>query len=116
MELIAWPTSRMRTLFSMRVTAGRRAVSLLCLSLFVFLQALAAAPVWHRSFHHDAGHQDHHCAVTLLTQGKFHLTCGVIALPPASDFTTSTFPPPTSAADEIDFRLLPARAPPSLLS
>ena len=99
-----------------KVTTARTAVSLLCLALFLFLEAAASIPELHRCLHHDADHADHHCAVTLLSHGKLHtsieplisaeLPVSFVFLIPLSHDTVLT---------AVDYQLLPGRAPPASL-
>ena len=88
----------------------------LMLALWLALLALASAPQLHLAHHPDAGEQQHHCPVMLLTGGQFAL--GSPALPlvvaPAVAFHValpSFLPFPQTS----DVRLLPGRAPPSVL-
>lgn len=100
----------------MRTTTAKTVVSLLCLALFVFLQALAASPSLHRCLHHDADQIDHHCAVTLISQGNLHASAagpGEAVLPAAYFFLTLTASESIHAP--IDYLLLPGRAPPASL-
>lgn len=99
-----------------RASAVKGAFSLLCLGLFLFLQLLATAPELHRLVHHDADKDDHHCAVTLLVQGKIDLADTGIppVVPPVFVFTNPLMP--VSILIVVDYQLLPGRGPPSLLS
>jgi len=99
-----------------RASAVKRAFSLFCLGLFFYLQLLATLPELHRLVHHDADKDDHHCAVTLLAQGKINLAdTGVPPLMPQV-FVFENPPLPVSILIAVDYQLLPGRGPPSLLS
>jgi hypothetical protein len=88
----------------------------LMLALMLTLLAMASAPQLHLAHHPDAGHEQHHCPVTLLTQGQLESAPvpGTTATLPCSVFvlaqTFLLFFPSSS-----DVRLLPGRAPPALL-
>jgi hypothetical protein len=97
----------------MRMMAAKKAGSLLCLSLFVFLQALAVSPQLHRVFHHDANQVDHQCAVTLLSQGQLHIASSATPVVSAPVFVFEIPAHSVSAPVMVDYLLLPGRAPPS---
>ena len=46
-----------------------RGCAVLLVALVLLLCVLAACPAAHEWFHHDAGHEDHECAVTLFAHG-----------------------------------------------
>jgi len=88
----------------------------LMLALWLALLTLASAPQLHLAHHPDAGHEQHHCPVTLLTQGQLESN-------PVPD---TTLTPPCSVSvlaqasslflqQSSDVRLLPGRAPPAVL-
>ncbi|HWF19966.1 MAG TPA: hypothetical protein VG754_11900 [Verrucomicrobiae bacterium] len=104
--------STMTTQTQKRTMVVRKAVSLLFLALFLFLQTLAAVPGLHRHFHHDADQADHQCVVTLLLQGNLEAASSFVSvmLPAAQ---VSVIPlRPAFIRVAIDYRLLPGRAPP----
>jgi acetyl esterase/lipase len=99
-----------------RTTTARKAVWLLCLALFLSLQAVAAVPGLHRLLHHDADQADHQCAVTLLSHGNLHVSTAPqtsILLPAAFCFIMARPCDPIFVS--IDYQLLPGRAPPASL-
>ena len=99
-----------RSRLATRMAAG------LMLALWLALLTLASAPQLHLAHHPDAGHEQHHCPVTLLTQGQ--LESGPV---PDTTATPSclvfVFAPtaPLFFPLSCDVRLLPGRAPPALL-
>lgn len=54
--------------------SGQAVIASLLTSLVLLLNALAASPSLHEWFHADAGHEDHHCAVTLFAHGHVDST------------------------------------------
>ncbi|MDB6065016.1 MAG: hypothetical protein JWR26_1224 [Pedosphaera sp.] len=99
-----------------KTSAFKRALSLLCLAVFVSLQALAASPVLHDHFHHDAGKADHNCIVTLLTQGSIDATACIPLIVQPTGFVIEAPVTFVSVSVSADYQLLPGRAPPSLWS
>ena len=96
-----------------RKAAAEKAVSLLCLGLFVFLQVLAAAPELHRCLHHDANQTEHQCAVTLLSQGNLHAAPALMPAVSSPVFVVEIPAHSVSAPVTVDYLLLPGRAPPA---
>jgi len=95
---------------------GRPALAGLLIGVIFLLDAMAACPVLHEMIHHDAGKEDHDCAVTMLVSGKIDsVTCDIIVPPPpilietTRHFTISVFSPAIE-------NLPPGRAPPALRS
>jgi hypothetical protein len=91
----------------------RPVAALLCLVLFLGLQVFAASSVLHKAIHHEAGTPDHHCVVTLLTQG--HLGTTAVSLALAALFAALLYCLPSFEAAFARFsfhRLPPGRAPP----
>lgn len=98
-----------------RVAARQAAVGLM-LALWLALLALAIAPQLHHAHHEEAGHEHHHCPVTLLTGGQFAL--GSPAMPVVSAPRVEFFASPLHFLlfpQVSDVRLLPGRAPPIVL-
>ena len=97
----------------MRMTAAKKAVSLLCLSLFVLLQALAVSPELHRFLHHDANKAEHQCAVTLLAQGRLNAAPVpvFVIVSPVLIFEIPAHP--ISAPVIVEYQLPPGRGPPA---
>ena len=96
----------------MRTSAGKGAASALFLGLFLFLQTLAAAPVLHQLFHDSAGQPDHHCVVTLLSDGHVQAPSVALFIAPPATVSFAASLSHTPVALTIDYRLLPGRAPP----
>jgi hypothetical protein len=89
-----------------------RTVSAAMLATFLMLTVVAASPGLHRLIHADAHGSDHHCAVSMMTQGQIDLpACDnfLFTLPGNVDFTPRIEISVTSAA--IEFLPL-GRAPP----
>src|SRR5579871_3095211 len=60
-----------------------KAVSAAGALLMILLVWLSADPSAHEYFHHDAGHDDHHCAVTDFARGEAYYLAPVVLIPPA---------------------------------
>src|SRR5579859_6957266 len=100
-----------------RTRTAKAAGSLLCLLLFVFLQALAVSPELHRAFHHDANRADHQCAVTMLSHGQVHAATTATPVISAPVFVSEIPAQAVSASVMVDNLLPPGRGPPaSILS
>ncbi|HSH92792.1 MAG TPA: hypothetical protein VK968_01465 [Roseimicrobium sp.] len=98
-----------------RPTAFKASVVLTLVLLLGWLGFLAAGQGWHASWHHDAGSAEHHCAITMLAQGKLSadlqpamVVCFVATL--LIGFRQVATP----VSRTIRFLLLPGRAPPVL--
>ena len=96
--------------------ATRMLAASLMLSLWLALLALASAPQLHLAHHADAGHEQHHCPVTLLTQGQLESGSAPVSMVPPTlpvfalaQTSSQPFPQPS------DVPLLPGRAPPAVL-
>jgi len=96
----------------MRTSAGKSVASALCLALFLFLQTLAATPVLHQLFHDSAGQPDHHCVITLLTDGHVQAPSATLFIAPPAAVSPAASLSLTPVALTVDYRLLPGRAPP----
>jgi hypothetical protein len=84
--------------------------------LFFLLLSVAAVPVLHRAIHQDANDPNHHCAISLLTQGQ--IDAPAFDAPVCFTFASCDSVPlfclsVSSAAVEF---LPPARGPPPSLS
>lgn len=67
------------------VQFGKPALAALLVGIILLLDAMAACPALHEMIHHDAGKEDHDCAVTLLALGKMDsATCEVIIPEPTA--------------------------------
>jgi hypothetical protein len=96
-----------------RSAAAKSAAALVCLALFIFIQALGSSHSLHRVYHADADDSQHQCAVTLLASGHI--------LPPiVGSFVNSSIQgivldvrlPEQILRSAADRRLQPERAPP----
>jgi hypothetical protein len=101
---------------SIRKADAKRAFSLLCLAIFLSLQALAASPTLHKWLHHDADKVDHDCAVTMLAHGGIHLGSAAPVVVSSAPSVIEKVLEPVSLVLKVDYRLLPGRAPPSVLA
>ena len=63
-------------------TALRQGVAAFLLASVLVTMALVASPSWHAEAHHDAGDEDHQCAVTLYASGAWHDVAAVTAVTP----------------------------------
>ena len=99
-----------RSRLATRMAAG------LMLALWLALLTLASAPQLHLAHHPDAGHEQHHCPVTLLTQGQLESSPEpVTTLTPPCPVSVLAPAPSLFFQQPSDVRLLPGRAPPSVL-
>jgi len=98
---------------SFRGGNSRRAWAIFGLALFLFTQLLATSSALHTLVHSDAGSVNHHCAVTLLSNGQVSATESLV---PLAAFIAALFfllPPVQSAAhSSFDYRFSASRAPP----
>jgi len=95
---------------------GKPALAALLVGIVLLLDAMAACPALHEMIHHDAGKEDHDCAVTMFAQGKASsVTCEIVIPPPTvsveieKTFVISVFSPAIE-------NLPPGRAPPAVSS
>jgi len=84
--------------------------------LFLFLVTLAASPALHQAIHADAGHSDHHCAITVLAQSQLESPPTVTFLLIAAKEVANTLPVPLSVPGGGAELLPPGRAPPSIFA
>jgi hypothetical protein len=98
------------------VQIGKPALAALLVGIILLLDAMAACPALHEMIHHDAGKEDHDCAVTMLALGKMDsAVCEIIIPEPTvlvqtvQYFTFSLFSPAIE-------NLPQGRAPPALSS
>ena len=62
---------------------GKPALAALLVGVVLLLDAMAACPALHEMIHHDAGKEDHECAVTMFAHGKVSsVTCEIVIPPP----------------------------------
>ena len=88
--------------------------AMLMLVLFLGLQFLSASPALHQSLHADAGHADHQCAVTAISQGQVdHAPVALTVMPLVPTETISLSPLEVSFASAPS-SLLSGRGPPVL--
>ncbi|MBA4147914.1 MAG: hypothetical protein H0X66_07335 [Verrucomicrobia bacterium] len=88
------------------------ACSVFALTLFLFVQTLAASHWLHEHFHEDAETSAHQCAATLLSQGQVNCSEGQ-SIPVRSDVVYAEFKTPAPVLLlPIHYKLLPNRGPP----
>lgn len=107
----------LRRLVALRDEKSRRLWALLCLGLFLTLQLFLAAPCLHALIHPGADSPNHHCVITVFTQGC--VDAADTSLPAVTLFSAAVFCLLilTSAAfSSFDYRLSPSRAPPQFSS
>ena len=98
------------------VLIGKPVLAALLVGIVLLLDAMAACPALHEMIHHDAGKEEHDCAVTMFAQGKANsVTCEIIIPPPTlsveidKPFIISDFSPAIE-------NLPQGRAPPAVSS
>lgn len=86
------------------------------MGIIFLLDAMAACPALHEMIHHDAGKEDHDCAVTMLALGKMDSAiCEIIIPPPTAWFETFRHFTILVFSPAIE-NLPPSRAPPGRFS
>ena len=80
--------------------------------LFLFLNCLSAFPALHHFFHPDSDEADHHCAVTMLIQGKVETTSVDVPLVVPQEIVELPAPAAISVFSASLDLLPPGRAPP----
>jgi hypothetical protein len=113
---IGTPVRKLRSCVSLQTRQGKSVFSLLALALFVFVQALAASSAIHHFIHSDADQPSHQCAATLLSQGQVSLAPVEVSVARPVLFVGEIHSPPVPFVVAVEYRLLPERAPPSLLT
>jgi hypothetical protein len=79
----------------------------------MLLAWLAADPQAHEYFHHDAGHEDHHCAITDFALGEgFYLPPVIGVRPVVTVFESVSFDALETLRERVDYALLPSCGPP----
>ena len=88
------------------------AVAILLLALLVYL---SADPEAHERFHHDAGHEDHHCVITDFATGEAFYLAPRFEVRPAVGVFFEVVPCEASdlLQEPVDYVLLPTCGPPS---
>lgn len=101
------------TKFALHNRSSRSLWSLLLLALFLSVQLFAGSGSLHQVIHSNANSPDHHCVLTLLTQGQVNLPV-VLGLWLAFAMTLIFSLPLLQATvqSSLDLRLAPGRAPP----
>jgi hypothetical protein len=101
------------TMLSFRGRTSRRVWAMIGLVLFLALQLVASSEPLHKLIHADADSADHHCAVTLFSQGQVN---AAETVSPLIAFVAALFfllPLLQSAVfSSFDYRFAPSRAPP----
>lgn len=95
---------------------GKSVLAALLVGVILFLDAMAACPALHELIHKDADKADHHCAVTLLAQGKVNSVACEIVIPPPTVSVEITKPFIISVFTPAIENLPQGRAPPAVSS
>jgi hypothetical protein len=95
---------------------GKPALAALLVGIVLLLDAMAACPALHEMIHHDAGKEDHDCAVTMLAAGKMDSATCEIIIPPPTDLVETTRHFTISVFSPAIENLPQGRAPPALRS
>ena len=95
---------------------GKPALAALLVGIVLLLDAMAACPALHKMIHHDAGKEDHDCAVTMLALGKMDSAVFDIVIPPPTDLVETTRHFTISVFSPAIEHLPQGRAPPALRS
>ena len=98
---------------------GRQAqevLSLLVLLLYMSVQPLAVSPALHHLVHPDPDQPGHYCVATLLSQGHIDLNPVEPVISRPTIIERKFFSRIVHIGLAPDYRLMPERAPPSLLS
>jgi len=106
----------MQSYVSLQTTKGKSVFSLMALILFLFVQALSASSSIHHIVHSDADHPTHQCAATLLSHGQVSLAPVKVSVSRPVFFVGEIHSPSVPFVVAVEYRLLPERAPPSLLT
>ena len=86
------------------------------LGLFLVLQIVSASPALHHWFHEDSDSPDHQCVIRLVSQGQFDHAPVQVTVPLPQIVSVTVVFPDSVALVVVDYRLLPGRAPPFLLT
>jgi hypothetical protein len=98
-----------------RGSVAKAAAALLCLALYLFVQALGTSSELHRDVHSDAGSEQHQCAATALASGQVLVpAAGLAAITPPPVVVLIAQPSELVFLPSSDRRLQPGRAPPFL--
>jgi hypothetical protein len=96
-----------------RPTPGTRCLGGFLAVIVLFLGAMTASPVAHGDLHHDSGHPEHQCAITMFAQGVEAAQCAVeIAWNAALVDTGALIAPEFPAISEPAHLRPPASGPP----
>ena len=107
---------KVQSYVSLRTRQGKGVFSLLALVLFLFVQALSASSAIHHFVHSDADHPSHQCAATLLSHGQVGLAPAEVSVSRPVFFVGEIHSASVPFVVAVEYRLLPERAPPSLLT
>jgi len=107
---------KLQTYVSLRTRQGKSVFSLLALVLFLFVQALSASSAIHHFIHSDADQPSHQCAATLLSHGQVSVAPVEVSVSRPVLFIGEIHSPSVPFVVAVEYRLLPERAPPSLLT
>jgi hypothetical protein len=96
------------------IRLGKPALAALLVGVVLLLDAMAACPALHEMIHHDAGKEDHDCAVTMFAQGKASsVTCEIVIPPPPVSIEITRYFVISAFSPAIE-NLPHGRAPPAL--
>lgn len=101
---------------SLQERQGRSLFSLLAVVLYLCVQAMACAAGLHHFVHHDSDKAEHQCAATVLSYGQVDLTAVEVSVARSAVLQGEFSLPAVPVLVAVEYRLLPERAPPSLLS
>lgn len=95
-------------------TAAARVTGAVGMALMAILVWLSADPAAHERFHHDAGHEDHHCVVTDFAMGQgFYVAPRIVVAPAPMVFAVVRFAAVQAPRTPVEYRLLPICGPPA---
>jgi len=90
-----------------------KTVGVLAVSIVAVLVWLSADPEAHEYFHHDAGHEEHHCVITSFAIGEgFYLAPKIAARPAAAVFAAVHLDAGETLREPVAYFLLPICGPP----
>lgn len=90
-----------------------RTIGTVAISLVMLLAWLAADPEAHEHFHHDAAHEDHHCAITDFALGEgFYLPPAIGVRPAVATVEPVAVEAEDTPREPVHYALLPSCGPP----
>ncbi|HEY3756971.1 MAG TPA: hypothetical protein VGL42_12540 [Opitutaceae bacterium] len=98
-------------------TVAARVTGVAAVLLIGVLLWLSADPEAHERFHHDAGHEDHHCVVTDFAMGEGYFVAPTVVVAPVKRvFGVVQIAAVEAARVAADVRLEPSRGPPRAIA